>query len=248
MRYETNTVLAQKIMLLRGKAGESQQSLADSIGVKRETIKFWESGGRQIKGGDIVKLAEHFNVSADYLLGLSDVATTDTELHAVCKYTGLSETSIKKIKHIMNVPLRRGLDFSGTITYSDILNRLIESQRYEIFIEALGTVVASLENAGGRDIQISSVVDSLTSLIDITSLCDIFEEQRRKLRYSVLDFGEISKEIATEMCFEVNKRVFSVKDVECSLEDALHVLREKESALLSYNMDIEHSGNKQTQL
>ena len=40
--------------------GETQQELADALDVRRETVKFWESGDRQIKGADIVKLAKLF--------------------------------------------------------------------------------------------------------------------------------------------------------------------------------------------
>lgn len=99
-RNETNIVLAERIGKLRVLAGESQQSLADNIGVKRETVKFWESGERHIKCGDIAKLAKHFNVSADYLLGLSDIASPDTDIRSVCDFTGLSEGAVEAIRCI----------------------------------------------------------------------------------------------------------------------------------------------------
>ena len=97
-RNEISTALAVRIGKLRTAAGESQQQLADSLMVKRETVKFWESGERQIKGADIVALAKHFNVSADYLLGITDVLTTDKDLCFVCEYTGLSEQSVRNIR------------------------------------------------------------------------------------------------------------------------------------------------------
>lgn len=92
---ETSKIIAEKIASLRTQANESQQALADSIGVKRETVKFWESGERQIKGSDIVKIAQHFNVSTDYLLGLCEVKSTNHSLQVVCKYTGLHEDTAK---------------------------------------------------------------------------------------------------------------------------------------------------------
>lgn len=109
-RNETNIVLAERIGKLRVLAGESQQSLADNIGVKRETVKFWESGERHIKCGDIAKLAKHFNVSADYLLGLSDVVSPDTGIRSVCDYTGLSEKSVDNIREINREDLDDGLN------------------------------------------------------------------------------------------------------------------------------------------
>ena len=44
------------------------------------------------------KLAEFFNVSADYLLGLSDVRSTEQDMRAACEVTGLSEETITKLK------------------------------------------------------------------------------------------------------------------------------------------------------
>lgn len=96
-RNENPPITSERIGKLRAAAGESQQDLADDLGVKRETVKFWESGERQIKAADIAKLAVHFNVSADYILGLVSVPTCDPELQKVCQYTGLSDKAISSL-------------------------------------------------------------------------------------------------------------------------------------------------------
>lgn len=38
-----------------------------------------------------------YDVSADYILGLRDVKSTDTNIKSICDYTGLSESAIKKL-------------------------------------------------------------------------------------------------------------------------------------------------------
>ena len=45
------------------------QKLADAIGVSQKAIDFWERGVNEPKASYIVKLADYFEVSADYILG-----------------------------------------------------------------------------------------------------------------------------------------------------------------------------------
>ena len=51
----------------------------------------YETGETLPNAENIKKLVEYFGVSSDYLLGLSDVPTTDTTIQAICNYTGLSD-------------------------------------------------------------------------------------------------------------------------------------------------------------
>lgn len=120
-RNKINGVLAERIGTLRAEAGESQQQLADALEVKRETVKFWESGERQIKAADLVNLALHFGVSADYLLGLAEEKTRNTELRGVCEFTGLTEDSVTVIKHLS--PFHLGP-----------LNKIIVAENFKIFL------------------------------------------------------------------------------------------------------------------
>ena len=60
-------------------------------------MKFWESGDRQIKGRDIIKLAEHFGVSSDFILEISPIKSFDASVRAACEVTGLSETVVESL-------------------------------------------------------------------------------------------------------------------------------------------------------
>ena len=125
---EINAILAERIGKLRANAKESQQQLADALSVKRETVKFWESGERQIKGADIAALAKHFGVSSDYLLGLTDYHTKDADLRTVCEYTGLTEQSISNIKkcHEDKYISSRGPFLNDILSHPDFLSLLYE--------------------------------------------------------------------------------------------------------------------------
>lgn len=87
---------------LRAESNQTQQEVADALGVKRETVNQWESGTRQIKADAVMSLAEHFSVSADYILGLTNVQTTDPDTRQICAYTGLSEIAVERLHNLHN--------------------------------------------------------------------------------------------------------------------------------------------------
>ena len=64
MRKQTQN----RIKKLRKQAKLSQQTLADQIGVFRNTISNWETGYSQISLENAKKVAEYFGVTIEYLL------------------------------------------------------------------------------------------------------------------------------------------------------------------------------------
>ncbi|RRG11679.1 MAG: XRE family transcriptional regulator [Lactobacillus sp.] len=59
----------QRIAYLRKQKRESQSELAKIMHVSPSTIGMWETGQRAIKDNDLSNLADHFNVTTDYILG-----------------------------------------------------------------------------------------------------------------------------------------------------------------------------------
>ena len=57
-----------RIKKLRKQVKLSQQTLADQIGVFRNTISNWETGYSQISLENAKKVAEYFGVTIEYLL------------------------------------------------------------------------------------------------------------------------------------------------------------------------------------
>jgi len=94
---DTKNIFGSRLLEVREERGESQQELADSIGITRQSLSRYELGERTANIDLLKKVAEHYNVSADYLLGLTDNKTTDIDLQAVCEFTGLSDNAILTI-------------------------------------------------------------------------------------------------------------------------------------------------------
>ena len=65
-------IFGQRIYELRKDAGETQKFLGELIGVKKGQISEIERGNATTSAERIALICEHYNISADYLLGLTD--------------------------------------------------------------------------------------------------------------------------------------------------------------------------------
>lgn len=64
-------MIGDVIKELRKERNISQALLAKNIGVSQKAIDYWERGVNEPKASYIVKLADYFGFSADFLLGRS---------------------------------------------------------------------------------------------------------------------------------------------------------------------------------
>ena len=67
-----NEIFSNRLKELRLEAGISQRTLANVINATQKAIDFWEKGINEPKLSFLIKLAQFFNVSIDYLAGLED--------------------------------------------------------------------------------------------------------------------------------------------------------------------------------
>ncbi len=128
-RNETLIGIGERIRNEREKRGLTQAELAGKlkkidIPISRQKIAKWETGIQAMQAEEIIKVANFFDVFTDYLLGLSDVQSKDTELKGVCEYTNLSEAAVKLLH-------------SGTKNRIDVLSSLIENYNFWAMIDKI---------------------------------------------------------------------------------------------------------------
>ena len=87
-----------RLRFLRTEKGESLEKIARYLNVTIQTISNYENEKRDMTPETILKLAEYFNVSTDYLLGKTDIRNIEEDFKfAYHKETeGLSEDEIKE--------------------------------------------------------------------------------------------------------------------------------------------------------
>lgn len=93
----------------------TQRELADAIGMRPQTVSLYVTGQSAPDINCLKKIAEFFNVSSDYLLGLSDITTNNADIQAACVTTGLSESAIVWLQTV-------------DTTYLQLLNTLLENE------------------------------------------------------------------------------------------------------------------------
>ena len=118
-----NTAFAKRLRELIESTGVSQSELANSVGVTRQAINSYTLGNTVPNSDVLTNIATYFDVSADYLLGLSNVQSIDPKIVSVHQVTGLSEKAIRMLKNYNKTRM---------LTFTNMLNFLIEETGYEI--------------------------------------------------------------------------------------------------------------------
>ena len=94
---------ATRLRDLMKKSKVTQQDLATSVGTTRQAISQYADGSVQPNIEKLYKIAEFFHVSADYLLGISPVTSSDADIKQINQMLGLSEKSIIELKDMLDV-------------------------------------------------------------------------------------------------------------------------------------------------
>ena len=69
---DVSEILSKRLKELRIENNYSQYEIANIIGIAQVTYSHYELGRRSVSIQNLVKIAKIYNVSTDYLLGISD--------------------------------------------------------------------------------------------------------------------------------------------------------------------------------
>lgn len=157
--------MGQKISELRKGANLSQTELGKKLGYQQADISRIEKGTKDLTFSALVDIAQLFNVSTDYLLGLATDFTTDDELKFVCKYTGLSAETIKTL-HKENC---RETFLNGTLQEKSFIEKYTDIDVHKIFLKCRNDFIVSDE--------FTQIVECLA--LDML-LCESLQEFKKK--------------------------------------------------------------------
>lgn len=197
---------------------ESQQALADALGVTRNVVENWLGNRSKLDIENLTKIARHYDVPTDFVLGLTTVRLKNPSLRLVEEYTGLSEGAI------ISIACATGKVFRNLekVSKSDLPKYLDVDHTMPVASSGAVEVLDDLLCHGGGEF--------LTALIDIKRLTEEIADdpphssQRAKQLYNSLCLAmfTLSEELRTSA-----DEIYHFSD---SLQSIRHLIYELEEA------------------
>lgn len=124
-------IVGKRIKEMRG--GIPQEQCAKELGISRGALSFYENGERKPDADVLFRMSKKFNVSVDYLLGLSDFPlVNERDIETACKVTGLENDYIETLMEALEVN-------NASCSYTKAFNALFYAlTRYP---ESMGAIV-----------------------------------------------------------------------------------------------------------
>lgn len=119
-----------RLKALRKERGYNQQQMATILGITQPTLSNWESGKFELDNASLMKLADFFNVSTDYLLGYSNSPDSDfidgevaNKIKQLRKQHGISQTQLAQKLNVHQTAVSQW-ELNRTIPDIDTLKNL----------------------------------------------------------------------------------------------------------------------------
>ena len=117
--------LKKRVIDLINKNNINQKILASEIGITEATLSRNLNGIHEPKGEVILKIANYFNVSSDYLLGKTDEPTYKADIVDI-QSSGVTELQMEFLKRIEDLNVK---DIEQVLDYIDFLKSKEEKSK-----------------------------------------------------------------------------------------------------------------------
>ena len=166
--YE-QTVFSKRLKALHENTNEKQADTAANLGVTRQSFNNWLNAVNEPDFATLIKIAKYYNTSVDYLLGLSDIESLDSNIKTSCSTTGLSQAAVEKLALWTSDDDKRKL-------WADYLSYYITSPDFEKALEYINKAHNCYNGDLNEDVivklwQVSRKIEVVTeSLIELEEI------------------------------------------------------------------------------
>ena len=195
---DTKKILSKKLETLIDKKKDenyknSVPQQAEDMGIPYPTFAKYLSGMSECPAKNLIKIANYYGVSIDFLLGNTHIESTNPTIQAVGHYTGLSDKAIETLRILKEKQEYRA--------YIDLLSCIIANADFEYFLGLLeGYISPSRESISAefsmsradinyKDLCIFAANNALRSILD--DISDDFLTQFKTTQERLEDYFEV---------------------------------------------------------
>jgi len=195
---EFNSGFGKKIKQMRESRHVSQEEFAEELGIPRSSLSQIENGKRDVKTGELIKIASFFNISVDQLLDLKkepevffeDSKAEDGEEQDL--RIDVPQKNIKKFKEVFLYILNRigsKPNIGETVLYK--LLYFIDFDFYEIYEEQLIGATYIKNRHGPTPVEFKKIVEQMIKNEEVFKVKDRYFNYPRT-KYLPLRFPDLS--------------------------------------------------------
>ena len=213
---EKFSIFSQRLLSLILGSFKNLNVIAEEMGITRQSLAQYRDGNNIPDALTLAKIADYFNVSADYLLGRTDVKSMNLDVKAISDKTGLSESSAETLLQ------------EKSLLETETLNSFLEADIYS-FLDVCFDLIPIIEYKASREVALKQFVkknnlpitdemieeqgeyvfkgvfDEMTAMLKSTEFNDYFKHTCWKLSlYSDEDYKEfLLQKAVKQLCDEI---------------------------------------------
>ncbi len=210
-----NEIIAKRLSELRKEKGVKQDEIAELLNVKRATVANYETGKRTPDYESIIKLADYYGVSCDYII--RGVKSEFAEIHSL---TGLNDEAIEALKEneefnkLFNRLLGYKLGDCNFCDYKNITNLFITKEinlieivlnNYVVYLNNLKSMYKLVIEKHKRGEKIASEnIDTITNC-EHQITCSLYELQEINKKFASYYVKEYENDLENEVRYLKNQ-------------------------------------------
>ena len=206
---DNNAISTERLRKLIDDTGLSRQEIADAIGCDVSAITKNYNGRRKVTTDFVVMYAQYFGVTADYLLGLSDVKSGDQDMRLISKHTGLNDEAIAELSFMQEYVY--GMESDNSI--QNTLNDFIADGTFQRLIICL----TDYRKAVDKQYELLTSLWANNSENTDVSFPDGFGALEQKTKLALFDIQEIAKDYIKK---ELREKLDTIEDITGKIADA----------------------------
>lgn len=240
---ETTKIFQMRFEDLMIESGKTLRDIANDTGISRAALNNYANDKAEIGINNVVKLAKYFNVSADYLLGLSDAKTNDKDLQSICDYIGISVENVMCL-HDCAIPytnenLPKAFEDATNrknAYYLKILNNILADDDIERVVGEQLTRLTSLSTRLNRILELLSTIETERNIFNFQDNLEQTWEEFFNIcdQYQIMMFNAekikkiFSNSIDSRLTNKLGNRkiIKKIRESYCNVEQAFAVLKQ----------------------